>query len=792
MKTNPSPRFLHIALACVAMLALTGLPAQSVEIEIAPLAIAATQNSNTAQNSIETLEKTALENGRVVLKIGMKRPLKEVPAGFTLNSPPRIALDFYDTANALGKGSIDVSEGAVRNLNVVQAGTRTRLVVNLNKPASYETRLEGKTLLVTLQGGSVTGTVSNVTQRFAETRADAPQQHSLKAIDFRRGNHGEGRIVVDLSDINAEIDIRTQGKNLIVDFLNTNVPRTLERRLDVVDFATPVQMVETLTQGNNTRMTIEPKGLWEYSAYQADRQFIIDVKAVAEDPNKLVQSGKPGYAGEKLSLNFQNVEVRAVLQIIMDFTGLNIVTSDSVTGNLTLRLKDVPWDQALDIILNARGLDKRKNGNVIWVAPRDELALKEKLELEARNQIADLEPLQTEYYQLNYLRADHVKNILTGVVGTAADKEEKIKCQARFDEGQGMSTAPSAAAQGGAGGASTPQILSKRGSATYELKKNVLIVNDVPSKHEEIRKVLAVIDVPAKQVVIESRIVLVDDRFSRQLGVRLGVQSYARAGGTGVGVSQNVINSQALAIARDPFRPSAVGGGVNINTSGGTTEITTNSSMAVGTGSAKNPNIGGTNINLPIANAAGALGMTLMNIGSGNLINLELSAMESDNRGKVVANPRVMTSNQRPAFIVQAVEIPTITPSTGTSLASFSYRQVGICLLVNPQILNNDTIVLDVEVNKDTLGEKLSFSGWENYLVDARKIKTQVLLNNGETAVLGGIFEQETRNDVEKVPLLGDIPILGNLFKTTSKREDKKELLIFITPKILNDNLTLH
>jgi type IV pilus assembly protein PilQ len=788
MKTNPSPRFLRFSLVCAAMLALAGFPVQSVEMAPAPLP------GTVVQNSIQTLDKTALENGKVVLRVGMKHPLKAVPAGFTLNNPPRIALDFPDTASSLGKGSIDVSEGAVRNLNVVQAGARTRLIVNLNKPASYETRLEGNTLLVTLQGGSATGTVSNVTQRFAETRADAPQQHSLKAIDFRRGNAGEGRVVIDLSDADAEIDIRTQGKNLIVDFLNTSVPRALERRLDVGDFATPVQMVETLTQGNNTRMTIEPKGLWEYSAYQADRQFIIDVKAVAEDPNKLVQSGKPGYAGEKLSLNFQNVEVRAVLQIIMDFTGLNIVTSDSVTGNLTLRLKDVPWDQALDIILNARGLDKRKNGNVIWVAPRDELALKEKLELEARNQIADLEPLQTEYYQLNYLRADHVKNILTGVVGTAADKEEKIKCQARFDEGQGMSTAPGSAAQGAGGGGSgqTPQILSKRGSATYELKKNVLIVNDVPSKHEEIRKVLAVIDVPAKQVVIESRIVLVDDRFSRQLGVRLGVQSYARAGGTGIGVSQNVINSQAMAIARDPFRPSAVGGGVNINTSGGTTEITTNSSMAVGTGSAKNPNIGGVNVNLPIANAAGALGMTLMNIGSGNLINLELSAMESDNRGKVVANPRVMTSNQRPAFIVQAVEIPTITPSTGTSLASFSYRQVGICLLVNPQILNNDTIVLDVEVNKDTLGEKLSFSGWENYLVDARKIKTQVLLNNGETAVLGGIFEQETRNDVEKVPLLGDIPILGNLFKTTSKREDKKELLIFITPKILNDNLTLH
>lgn len=773
-------------LACAMALALAGVPAQSVEM-VTPAPVAPV-----TQNSIETLEHTTLENGKVVLKLGMKQPLKTVPAGFTLNNPPRIALDFPDTGNALGKNNYDVGENALRNLNIVQAGNRTRLVLNLTKQTAYETSLDGKYLLVTVLNPGAPSGVTSFTQRFAETRADAPKQHSLKAVDFRRGSNGEGRIVVDLSDTNTEIDIRAQGKSLVVDFLNTTVPRSLERRLDVVDFATPVQTVETLVQGNNTRMSIEPKGLWEYSAYQADRQFIIDIKSVAEDPNKLVQSGKPGYAGEKLSLNFQNVEVRAVLQIIMDFTGLNIVTSDSVTGNLTLRLKDVPWDQALDIILNARGLDKRKNGNVIWVAPRDELALKEKLELEARNQIADLEPLQTEYYQLNYLRADQVKNILTGVVGTAADKEEKVKCQARFDEGQGITSSANAASQAGGGGAGTPQILSKRGSATYELKKNVLIVNDVPSKHQEIRKVLSVIDVPAKQVVIESRIVLVDDRFSKQLGVRLGVQAYGRAGQYAAGVSQNYINSQAMAVARDSLRPAAVGGGVNISSSGGTTEVTTNSSMAVGTGSARNPNSGNSNVNLPIANPSGALALTLMNIGSGNLVNLELSAMESDNRGKVVANPRVMTSNQRPAFIVQAVEIPTITPATGTSLASFSYRQVGICLLVNPQILSNDTVVLDVEVNKDTLGEKLSFSGWENFLVDARKIKTQVLLNNGETAVLGGIFEQETRNDVEKVPLLGDIPLLGNLFKTTSKKNDKKELLIFITPKILNENLNMH
>jgi type IV pilus assembly protein PilQ len=771
--TNPLSS-IRFYLACAIIAAFAGAPAQSEEMA-APAS---------AQNSIETLEHTTLENGKIVLKLGMKQPLKTVPAGFTLNNPPRIALDFPDTGNALGKSTYDVGERSLRNLNIVQAGNRTRLVVNLDKPAAYETRLDGNYLLITVQNASTPNVVTNVTQRFAEIEADTPQKHDLKSVDFRRGSNGEGRIVVDLSDTNTEIDIRNQGKNLVVDFLNTTVPHSLERRIDVIDFATPVQMVETLAQGNNARMTIEPKGLWEYSAYQADRQFIIDVKAVAEDPNKMVQSGKPGYAGEKLSLNFQNVEVRAVLQILMDFTGLNIVTSDTVTGSLTLRLKDVPWDQALDIILNARGLDKRKNGNVIWVAPRDEMALKEKLELESKSQLAELEPLQTEYYQLNYMRADQVKAILTGGVGTSADSQEKIKCETTSG-GSGVGTSAAAAAAGGAG-AVKQQLLSSRGSATYELKKNVLIVNDIPSKHQEIRKVLSVIDVPARQVVIESRIVLVDDSFSKQLGVRLGVQSASRVGNYGVGISQNLTNSQYLANVQQPLVPGSVGGGYTLTAATATTPATITYSQ-----NSQVSGNGNSNVNLPVTNPAGSLAMTLLNLGSGNLVNLELSAMEADNRGKVVSSPRIMTSNQRPAFIAQGVDLPVVTPGTGNTPPTVSYVTAGICLLVNPQILSNDTIVLDVEVNKDTQGQVVTSGGLVNFSIDKRKIKTQVLLNNGETAVLGGIFEQETHNDVEKVPFFGDIPLLGNLFKTTSKVDNKKELMIFITPKIVNENLSL-
>ena len=767
-------------LACFLPLAVASIPVQSAEMAATK---APSGNGVEARNGIESLEHTTLENGKVIIKIGMKQALQNVPAGFTINNPPRVALDFPDTANSLGKSTYDISENALRNLNIVQAGSRTRLVLNLTKPVAYETKLDGKYLLVTVQPSSTTALTTNVTQRFAETTADVPQKHNLKSVDFRRGINGEGRIIVDLSDPNAEIDIRTQGKSLVVDFMNTAVARNLERRLDVADFATPVLTVETLAQGVNTRMTIDPKGLWEYSAYQADRQFIIEVKSVAEDPNKLVQTGKPGYAGEKLSLNFQNVEVRAVLQIIMDFTGLNIVTSDTVTGSLTLRLKDVPWDQALDIILNARGLDKRKNGSVIWVAPRDELALKEKLELESKSQLAELEPLQTEYYQLNYLRADQVKNILTGVVGTAADTQEKVKCETTAQTGSGLASA-AAAVTGTAGGGQVQQLLSKRGSATYELKKNVLIVNDIPSKHQEIHKVLSVIDVPSKQVVIESRIVLVDDRFSKQLGVRFGGQGTTTVGKYGVGVSQNLTGSQMAANYGGPGVPGWIGGGYTLSGGSATTPNYATDVRLSGTGQA--------NVNLPIANPAGAFALTLLNLGSGNLVNLELSAMEADQRGKVVSSPRIMTSNQRPAFIAQGVDLPIITPGTANSPPTVGYRTAGICLLVNPQILNNDTIVLDVEVNKDTRGEAVTSSGILNYAIDTRKIKTQVLLNNGDTVVLGGIYEQETHNEVEKVPLLGDIPFLGSLFKRTNKVDNKTELLIFITPKILNDSLAIH
>lgn len=707
------------------------------------------------QNNIESVTYTTLQNGKVEVKVSLTQALTTPPVGFTTNNPPRIALDFPGTANSLGKNMMEVGQGTLRTVNIVQAGSRTRLVMNLAKPVGYETRMDGKDLYVTLQSSPTVVSTANVTTRFAEAGAATGQQiHSLNDIDFRRGSNGEGRIIVGLSDATTGIDIRKVGKNLVVEFLDAKLPANLERRLDVLDFGTPVKALATSSQGKNTRMVIEPQGLWEYSAYQADRQFIVDVKKVVEDPNKMVASGKQGYAGEKLSLNFQNVEVRTVLQVIADFTNLNIITSDSVSGSLTLRLKDVPWDQALDIILNAKGLDKRKNGNVVWIAPRDELAAKEKAELEAKQQVIDLEPLQTEYYSLNYLRADTANKMLLGQAGTATDKGDDASCS---PAAAGVKATTSAVS--GTAAAGPQKILSKRGTVTFDQKTNMLIVNDIPSKHEEIRRLLAVIDVPAKQVMIEARIVSAIDGFSKQLGMRLGSQSGHNSGNYNLGVSGNLDSSSAIASGT---RPS---GGGNLN------------------------------VNLPAAASAtgtvpGSLALTLLNLGGGNLINLEISAMESDNKGTVLSNPRVMTSNLRPAAIVKGVQFPVITQTItgGTVSTTTTYKDAVLCLLVNPQVLNNDSILLDVEITKDD-PQIPDIAG--NRALNINRVKTQILVNNGETAVLGGIFLQETKNGLDKVPLFGDIPVIGNLFKRTTRSDEKNELMIFLTPRILKESLNI-
>lgn len=664
------------------------------------------------RNSIESVTATTLGGGRVVIRATFKTPLTVVPNGFTVSNPARIAIDLPNVANGLGKSLVDIGQGDVRSINVVEAGSRTRLVINLSRVLTYVPTLEGATLVLALDGGAQSALKESAqVTRFAEPApATATTRYSIRDVDFRRGSNGEGRVVVDLSSATTGIDIRQQGKVVIVDFVNTAAPKNLIRRLDVLDFATPVRTVDVIDQGANTRMIIEPRGQWEYSAYQTDTQFIVEIKAIKEDPNKLVQG--TGYSGEKLSLNFQNIEVRAVLQVIADFTGLNIITSDTVGGSLTLRLKDVPWDQALDIILQSKGLSKRKNGNVVLIAPSDELATKEKLALEVALQTTELEPLRTESFVLSYAKASDVRSLLS-------DGQQKI--------------------------------LSKRGSVTVDARTNTMFVQDVSARLDEVRRLVAQLDVPVRQVQIEARIVIADDNFRRQLGARFGTSAGVTADGRNIGASGSV--SQANSIARGTV-PTAF-------------------------------SAGDLNVNLPVG-AAGTLGLTFLNLGNGNVVNLEISALEADNRGKVVSNPRIVTADKRKATITQGTEIgfQTQASSGGTTT---QFKPAVLSLDVTPQITPDDKVIMDLDIKKDSVGALIG--GIPS--IETRTLKTQVLADNGETVVLGGIYEQTTRTDVTKVPLLGDIPFLGNLFKTTTKRDEKTELLIFITPRIIKEQLSV-
>lgn len=688
---------------------------------------AAVQGNNRIEKII-----AAEQGGNIILKLSMTQPLAAVPASFSVANPARIAFDFPDTANGLGRNSQVLNTGDLRSVNIVQVGDRTRLVLNLSRVYPYEARIEGRDILITLAASEFKEAAGMVQQssQFAPAAIGQGDRHAIRDINFRRGKEGEGRLVVDLSDPNAGIDIRQQGNSLIVDFLKTEVPEQLRRKLDVIDFGTPVSTVLTQMQGGNVRMTVTPRGLWEHNAYQSDNQFVLEVKPVKEDPNKLTQgAGKARFGGEKLSLNFQNIDVRSVLQVIADFTNFNIITSDSVQGNLTLRLKDVPWDQALDIILQARGLDLRKNGNVIWIAPRDELAAREKLDLESRAQIGDLEPLRTESFQINYHKAKNVAEFL------------KSKDQT---------------------------VLSKRGSVVPDERSNKIFVNDVGSRLEDIRRLIAEIDVEIRQVLIEAQIVEASDTFARNLGVRLGFG--AKTGGLlgttsdGVSVYRNTIGSGNLS-----------------NTGYQAGQISTVPNFTDGLG-----------VNLPASainnKAAGAFSLALWNSAATRYIDLEVSALEADGRGKVVSRPRVMTADKAEAIIEQGVEIP-YSSATSSGATSVSFRKANLSLKVKPQVTPDGKIMMSLDVNKDS--PRFDVSLLSGVPIDTKHVKTEVIVENGGTIVIGGIYTQDTSNTTTKVPFLGDVPVLGYLFRSNERKDNKTELLVFITPRIINDQLGL-
>ncbi|HJV24385.1 MAG TPA: type IV pilus secretin PilQ [Aromatoleum sp.] len=690
--------------------------------------------SKEANNRIENLE-VSQRGGTVYLKLTLKEPLANPPAGFSVANPARIAFDFPGTANGLGRSQQDIGQGDVRSANIVQAGDRTRLVLNMTRVSPFESRVDGRDVIITLApaGRDVADTtqVSQAMANFAAPKSPGvAAAGAIRDINFRRGKDGEGRVVVQLANPETGIDIRQQGGNLVVEFLKASLPEHLQRRSDVTDFATPVTSFSAHAQGENVRLVVTPNGKWEHNAYQSDSQFVLEVRRVVEDPNKLVQGTRGKFGGEKLSLNFQNIDVRSVLQVIADFTNFNIITSDSVQGNLTLRLKDVPWDQALDIILQSKGLDMRKSGNVIWIAPAEELATREKLQLEAKAQIGDLEPLQTESFQINYHNAKEIFEFL------------KSKDQT---------------------------VLSKRGSVVVDERSNRLFVTDVSTRLAAVANLIKEIDIVPRQVMIEARVVEANKDFARDLGVRLGygasgALSFGKGGRIGLGSSEFATVSSDGKITTDAGQMinSTIHRIGESATSGGSFLPTT---------------------------PYGSLNLTLFNSSLTRFLNLELAALESDGRGRVVSSPRILTANQVEATIKQGQEIPYVTPSSGTEPPTVKFKDAVLMLKVRPQITPDGRVQLKVEVNKDRADFSRSING--NPPIDKKSVTTEVMVENGGTVVIGGVFEEEETANVDRVPVLGELPFIGALFRSTNTSSARRELLVFLTPKIVSEALTL-
>jgi len=661
--------------------------------------------------TLDDMSFSQLPGNRVRVELTLSQAVED-PLSFAIDSPARIALDFPNVKLNLARRTENIGVGMARSVTAVEASGRTRVVLNLIKLVPYELTTAGNRVVITLEGTEQTGSAGlggPLTGRAAATAGSV--RGSIENVDFRRGENGEGRVIVTLSEPSLVIDTKEEGDRIVIDFLGAELPERLAQRLDVLDFATPVKSVTTRAQGRNVRMVVAAGGNFETIAYQSDDLFTLDVKPITAAEEAEAKARKDEFTGERLSLNFQSIEVRAVLQLIADFTGLNLVASDTVGGELTLRLKNVPWDQALDIILKTKGLAMRQTGNVMLVAPSEEIATRERLELESQKQIEELAPLRSEFIQVNYAKASALAGLLKA-------------------EGNSQMT--------------------ERGNVSVDERTNTLLVRDTQAAINSIRALVTKLDVPVRQVLIESRIVIADDTFNRDLGVRFGLSK--RADGRD-----------------DTF---ALGGGLP-----GTTDYDGNSTF----------NTGGLEnfiVDLPVGGPSGSLQLAIIDIPD-FILQLELQAAQAEGRGEVLSNPRVVTSNQKEAIIEQGTEIP-FQEATSSGATSTSFKKAVLSLRVTPQITPDDRVIMDLHVSQDQVGQV--FGGIPS--VNTRNINTQVLVDNGDTVVLGGIFEQTKRKDQEKVPFFGDLPYLGFLFKTTSVRDDKTELLIFVTPKILKEVLS--
>jgi type IV pilus assembly protein PilQ len=683
----------------------------------------------------------------VELKLIMSGTAPE-PLAFTIDDPARIALDLPDTTLGLTSRRRDVNLGPLDTVLTAEANGRTRVVLNLDAMVAYETRASGNTVIITLGDGDdysagTTQFASNVT---SQPSYSSSGDRSITGVDFRRTRDGGGRVVVNLTDPSTPVDIRQEGGRVVAIFKDTSLPATLMRRLDVMDFATPVTTVDTLRTNLDTRIVISADGKYEQLAYQSDNEFTIEINpdvAEAEEGSTLFSETKE-YEGQRLTLNFQDIETRAVLQLLAETSGRNIVVSDTVQGNVTLRLRNVPWDQALDIVMTTKGLDMRQNGNVIIVAPAEEIAARETADLEAKQAIAELEPMYSEFLQVNYAKASDLASLISG----------------SGNEGNTM--------------------LSDRGSIAVDDRTNTLLVQDTAERLQDIRRMVSTLDVPIKQVLIESRIVVVNDDFSRDLGIRLGVtalhESGTNSGGTFISGAGNgtdtMVNSELNNLA-DP---------ANTSGPGGTTGI-----FPVQVPQLDNRY----NVNVPIANAAGRFALAVLE--SDYLVDLELTALEAEGRGEIVSTPRVITANQKEARMEQGVEIP-YQQSASSGATTIQFKKAVLSLTVTPQITPDNNIIMDLLVHKDNVGDIISTGGLGGTVpsIDTRAVETQVLVADGQTVVLGGIYETERRETINKVPFLGDIPVLGNLFKSKQRVDNKAELLIFVTPRILEEGSSIY
>ena len=702
--------------------------------------LAGTAASAQEGNRLQDIQVQSLPGERIELKLIMSEAAPE-PLAFTIENPARIALDLPGTSLGLSQRRRDVNQGPLDTILTAEANGRTRVVLNLDLMVPYETRRSGNTVYVTLGDGDDYDAGSTRFASSPQSTANAPSYaaprgRAITNVDFRRTRDGGGRVIVNLTDPSTPVDIRQEGARVVAIFKDTALPAELMRRLDVMDFATPVATVDTLKTNMDTRVVISAEGKYDQLAYQSDNEFSIEINPVEDQIEEASSpySETKEYEGQRLTLNFQDIETRAVLQLLAETSGRNIVVSDTVQGNVTLRLRNVPWDQALDIVMTTKGLDMRQNGNVIIVAPAEEIAARETADLEARNAISELEPMYSEFLQVNYAKAANLAALISA-------------------EGGGNS------------------MLSERGSIAVDERTNTLLVQDTANRLEDIRRMVRTLDVPIKQVLIESRIVVVNDDFSRDLGVRLGVTAYNESGtneggqvisGTGSG-TDTMVNSMVD----------------NLGSTGQITPV----QLPVLTDRY--------NVNVPIAEAAGRFSLAVLE--RDYLVDLELTALEAEGRGEIVSTPRVITANQKEARIEQGVEIP-YQQSASSGATTVQFKKAVLSLEVTPQITPDNNIIMDLRVNKDNVGDIISTGGIGGTVpsIDTRAVETQVLVENGQTVVLGGIYETERRETITKVPFLGDIPAVGVLFRSKQVQNDKTELLIFVTPRILEEGSTIY